>query len=72
LFPRHQIGGLFALGGNIGKVFRPRNSIGDRGPAQRAGGRIDLKRFLPMFRRPELGRGAHDSHQTRQFIFIET
>jgi hypothetical protein len=39
---------------------------------KRAGARIDLKRFLPMFRMPELGRGAHDSHQTRQFIFIET
>jgi hypothetical protein len=38
----------------------------------RRGGRIDLKCFVPMFRVPELGRGAHDSRQTRQFNFIET
>jgi hypothetical protein len=38
----------------------------------RGGADIDLKPFLPMFREPELGRGAHDSHQTRQFNFIET
>jgi hypothetical protein len=40
--------------------------------SERRGGRIDLKCFLPMFRLPELGRGAHDSRQTRQFNFIET
>jgi hypothetical protein len=39
---------------------------------KRAGAHIDLRPFLPMFRGPELGRGAHDSHQTRQFNLIET
>jgi hypothetical protein len=45
---------------------------GESNDALDGGARIDLKRFLPMFRVPELGRGAHDSRRTRQFIFIET
>jgi hypothetical protein len=52
--------------------FCPNPRAPDRAPAGRRGGRIDLKCFLPMFRLPELGRGAHDSRQTRQFNFIET
>jgi len=51
----------------LSKTARTRSRTGGR-----RGGRIDLKCFLPMFRLPELGRGAHDSRQTRQFNFIET
>ena len=72
LFSRHQIVGLFPFGENIGKVFPPHTCASHSGRPVSNGVRIDLKRFLPMFRAPELGRGAHDSHQTRQFIFIET
>jgi hypothetical protein len=53
-------------------VFLPASLLARERRSRRRGGRIDLNCFVPMFRVPELGRGAHDSRQTRQFNFIET